>query len=331
MTDAPPSLFERVDALTAAGRVRDAFDLLTGPGAATDAAALLCLADWRLSGRFVHRNLATARNLFGHAARLGSVDALAAYTAFVAGGVGGPADWPLACKLLDSLAEVDPEIDEEVALIGAMDLTPDGGPVRLPDEEVLNEDPRISCRRGLFSVAECAFLIARARPRLGPSTIVHPETGRQVPDPVRTSDAMAFPFVDESPAVHALNRRIAAATGTAAAQGEPLHILRYGPGQLYKSHVDALTGAQNQRILTVLVYLNDDYAGGETRFDRAKLDFRGAPGDALIFRNVDAAGAADLRTQHTGLPVESGEKLLASRWIRERPFLLPPPRPVLDA
>jgi prolyl 4-hydroxylase len=330
MPEEAPSLFDRVDALTAAGRVADAYALLAGPEAATDADRLLCLANWRLGGRFIHRNLETARNLFGHAARLGNGEGFAAYTAFVAGGVGGPADWALACSLLGAQAGFDPAAAEELALVETMELTPDGAPVRLPDEEILSEAPRISCRRGLFSEEECRFLIARALPRLGPSTIVHPGTGRQVPDPIRTSEAMAFPFIDESPAIHALNRRIAAATGTAAAQGEPLHVLRYRPGQEYKSHIDALGGVANQRILTVLVYLNDDYEGGETRFDRADLDFRGAPGDALIFRNVDAAGGADLLTRHSGLPVETGEKLIASRWIRARPFMLPPPRPVLN-
>jgi prolyl 4-hydroxylase len=331
MPDATPSLFDRVDALTAAGRIADAFALLTGPGAATDADALLCLADWRLSGRFIHRNLATARNLFGHAARLGSTDGLAAYIAFTAGGIGGPADWQLARTLLGSQAEVDPDAVEELALLEAMELTPDGAPARPPEEEILSESPRISCVRRLFSAEECRFLIARALPRLGPSTIVHPATGRQVPDPIRTSDAMAFPFVEESPAIHALNRRIAAATDTAVAQGEPLHVLRYRPGQEYKPHLDALPNERNQRIVTMLVYLNDDYEGGETRFDRTGLTFRGARGDALIFRNIDAAGRPDGLTRHAGLPVTAGEKLLATRWIRSQPFMLPPPRPVLNA
>jgi prolyl 4-hydroxylase len=330
MSVAAPSLFDRVDALTAAGRIAEAYALLTGPGVETDADRLFCLADWRLGGRFIHRNLETARNLFGHAAQQGSGEGLAAYIAFVAGGVGGPADWPLARNLLEAQAGIEPGAAEELALINAMALTSDGGPAGLPDEEMLSEKPGISCRRGLFTAEECRFLIGRASPRFGPSTIVNPKTGRQVPDPIRTSEAMAFPFVDESPAIHALNRRIAAATGTDAAQGEPLHVLRYRPGQEYKSHVDALTGVANQRILTVLVYLNDDYEGGETRFDRTGLIFRGAPGDALIFRNVDAAGGADLLTQHSGLPVETGEKLIASRWVRAKPFLLPAPRPALN-
>lgn len=330
MTDISLPLSDRVDALTAAGRVAEAYALLTGPTAATDPDVLLCLAKWRLAGRFVRRDLAVARNLFGHAARLGSMEGLAIYTAFAGAGIGGAADWPTACSLLRAQAEVDPDACEELDLVEAMKLTSEGAPAHLPDEEVLSETPRISCMRSFFSAGECRFLAGRALPVFGPSMIVHPGTGRQLPDPIRTSDAMAFPFVDESPAIHALNRRIAAATDTATAQGEPLHVLRYRPGQEYKPHIDALPNERNQRIVTMLIYLNEGYEGGETCFDRTGLTFRGAQGDALIFRNVDAAGRPDDLTRHAGLPVTAGEKLLATRWIRSRPFMLPAPRPVLD-
>ena len=59
---------------------------------------------------------------------------------------------------------------------------------------------------------------------------------------MRDSDAAAFPLVLEWPFVHALNRRIAAASGTDVAQGEALQILRYAPGQQYRPHLDAVPG-----------------------------------------------------------------------------------------
>lgn len=331
MADTPPPLAERIHTLTAAGRVAEAHALLSGPDVASDPDALLCLAYWRLAGRFIRRDLAVARNLFGHAARLGSMDGLSAYIALLAAGIGGPADWPTACTLLGAQAQDDPRAGEELALIEAMALTPEGAPARLPDEEILNESPYLSCRRGLFSAAECDFLAARALPALAPSIALDQETGRQFPDPVRDTDAMAFPFVDESPAIHALNRRIAAATGTVAAQGEPLHISRCRPGQEVKLHIDALANEPNQRIATVYICLNDDYEGGETRFAQADLNFRGARGDALVIRNVDVDGRPDGLTQHGSLPIIAGQQWLATRWIRARPFMVPPPRPVLDA
>lgn len=325
-----PSIADAADALSADGRIEEAYRLLAGARAAADPEALIRLGDWRLAGRFVRRDLAAARELFRKAAGLGHAGARSVYTAFLANGTGGARDWPGALALLGTAAEHDDAARDELGLVTRMELSPAGDPSKLPREEALSSSPRASCFRALFSPAECEFLIARARPWLAPSLVVDPQTGRQMPNPVRTSDAMAFPFVEESPAIHALNRRIAAATGTTPAQGEPLQVLRYRPGQEYKPHSDALAGDANQRVLTVLVYLNGGFEGGETRFVRTGLAFRGEPGDALVFRNVAEDGRPDPMAGHAGLPVRRGEKLIASRWIRARPFSVPPPPPLLD-
>ena len=102
--------------------------------------------------------------------------------------------------------------------------------------------------------------------------------------------------------------------------GEPLQILRYRPGQEFKPHRDCTEDVANQRILTMLIYLNEDYSGGETFFLKTGLKVRGRRGDALLFRNADDNGAPDMDTLHAGLPVQSGEKYLASRWIWRRRF-----------
>jgi prolyl 4-hydroxylase len=129
-----------------------------------------------------------------------------------------------------------------------------------------------------------------------------------------------FPWVSEDLVIHALNRRIAITSGTDVFAGEPLQVLRYSPGQQYRPHLDALPTGDNQRILTMLVYLNEDYEGGETHFTRTGLRFAGSAGDALLFRNATSDGLPDEMAQHAGLPVVRGEKYLASRWIRQRPF-----------
>ena len=72
--------------------------------------------------------------------------------------------------------------------------------------------------------------------------------------------------------------------------------------------------------MTMLVYLNDDFEGGETAFPELRITIRPKRGEGLLFRNVDPQGRPDPLLLHAGVPVRSGVKLLASRWIRERPY-----------
>lgn len=328
MPSPSPSPAAQADSLLAAGRAAEAYRLLAASSGTGDRDALFMLANWRLAGNVVRRDLAASRDLFRRAAEAGHAEAGRIHAAFVGNGTGGDADWARALELLRLYAF--PGAAEQLALIERMALTPAGEPQKLPEEQRLSERPSVGAFPALFTTAECDFLIAEAQPWLAPSFVIDSRTGQQLRNPIRTSDSMSFGYTLEGPAIHALNRRLAAATGTDVRQGESLQVLRYRPGQEYKAHLDAVAGEPNQRILTILVYLNDEYEGGETRFLRTGLSFKGRKGDALVFRNALPDGRADEASQHAGLPVAKGEKLIASRWIRARPFSFPPPRPLLD-
>lgn len=320
MQPRPLAPSDQADLLAASGRVPEAILLLNRLAAANDGAALFKLGIWRLEGRLLPRDLTASRDFFRRAAEAGRADAAAIHAAFVANGTGGPSDWPRALALLEKLASKDQAAKRQLELIGAMTLTAAGDPVSVPEGETLSNAPRVVLFPRLFTAAECKYLIETAEPLFTPAVVVDPATGRQIQNPVRTSDGAMFPWVRESPAIHALNRRTAAISGTDVAQGEPLQVLRYRPGQQYKPHFDAVPGLDNQRVMTVLVYLNDNYQGGETEFPKTGLKVKGKRGDALLFRNVGDDGRADDSAMHAGLPVKSGMKLLYSRWIRARPL-----------
>ena len=313
----PPQIAQAYS-LVAAGRAPEAVELLERHAAQSDGPACFQLAEWRREGQFVPRDFAMARDLYGRAGRSGMVHGMRRYIALLAVGAGGPRDWPQSLRLLRELADIDPMAREQLALIDAMALTPDGDPLSVPEGERLGDSPKITRFSAFFTPAECAYLAAAADPMFEPAPTVDERTGQLIINPVRTSDTAVFPWIAENPAIHALNRRIAAASGTAVGQGEPLQVLRYAPGQQYRPHLDAIPGLDNQRILTFLVYLNANFEGGETRFLKSGLTVRGAAGDAILFENVDAEGRPDADAVHAGLPVASGVKFLASRWIRER-------------
>jgi prolyl 4-hydroxylase len=78
---------------------------------------------------------------------------------------------------------------------------------------------------------------------------------------------------------------------------------------------------RGQRIITFLVYLNDDYEGGETDFPELGLRYHGAKCDGLFFTNALPDGEADLRMVHAGRPPKDNEKWLMSQFIRNRVVL----------
>jgi prolyl 4-hydroxylase len=315
---------DRARQLLHRGDLHSAAAALKKAEAAGDALAARELAVWYLTGHAINRDLAACRSLFERAADLRDQVSARVVRAFVAGGIGGPADWPGALDLLRDAAPRDRQAAEEIALIDAMKLDANGAPSVAFDAEILSRSPEVSHFPAFFTGAECTYLSETAKPLLQSSVVVDPRTGQQVPNPIRTSTGATFPFIDENPAIHALNRRIAAASGTDVRAGEPLQVLRYLPGQEYRPHSDALPHVQpnEQRVLTFLVYLNDNYQGGETSFPALGLSFRGKAGDALMFRNANPDGTPDSRVLHAGEPVTRGVKFLASRWIRAVPVIL---------
>ena len=262
------------------------------------------------------------RTLFEQAAAMGDPTARHYATNLLASGIAGPRDWAEALRRLANEAKHHPARRMALDLIGRMTLDGAGDPLTPPPPgERISEAPDVVRHERLFSAAECAYVLEVAQPGYAPST-VYDSQRRLVRDPIRSSDGATLHWLIEDPAIHALNRRIAAASASDAApcnadQGEAAQVLRYQPGQQYRPHFDFVRAAPNQRVLTALVWLNHDYKGGETTFPRAGLKLKPRKGDAVVFRNALPSGQVDPLTEHAGLPVSRGTKFLYSRWIRE--------------
>lgn len=304
----------------AAGRVSEALATLTAAGDAGDAVALAELAVWHLRNDIVPRDLEAARAYLARARTIGHVDAALMEVALTANGSGAPADWRGARTLLEQAARTDPVAAQHLALLATMAIDADGNPTALPRPERLSDSPRVQRFPGFCTPIEAAYLASVVAETLEPSAVVDPASGKLIAHPIRTSDSAAIGIAQESLVVQAITCRIAAATATRVTQGEPLTVLRYAPGQEYRPHLDTLPGEANQRIVTAILYLNQGYAGGETQFPLLDLAISGRAGDLLVFDNVDAAGAADPRSRHAGLPIIQGNKWIATRWIRAEPI-----------
>lgn len=318
-----------VQRLVSAGLYAEAAGVLIKAAEGGDAEAVHTLATWRISGRIIRRDKVAARELMGRAADAGHPDARLLYGHFLANGTGGPEDRAKAREVLESLRDKSREVDEQLDLLDRMAIDANGDPRESIPLEKLKDSPLIHTASHFLTDEECDYLVRRAEPSLRPTTVIERATGREIYHPVRRSDSMHFGVSNEDLVVSAINRRIAAASGTTTEQGEPLQLLRYGPGGEFKPHHDAEKEGGNQRILTALVYLSNDYEGGETQFTRAGYSFRGRKGDILLFSNVQPDGRPDPFAEHAGLPVRSGVKLVASRWIWREPRYFLPPEPIV--
>ncbi len=198
-------------------------------------------------------------------------------------------------------------------------------PRRAPAPERLSVSPDVALFRTVVPPALCDYIVAHAGPRLGPALVYDPRGTGMMRDPLRTSATASLGPLDLDLAIVAVNRALADLAGLADAQGEFLSVMRYRPGEQYRPHLDIVPPGPDldrngQRIKTALLWLNEDYEGGETAFLGPDLTVKGRKGDVVLFSNVTADGRGDPASRHAGLPVTAGEKWLASKWFRERNF-----------
>lgn len=189
------------------------------------------------------------------------------------------------------------------------------------------ETPRIGIIENFAPPEICDWLIARAKTSLSRAQIYDEleDVGRESEG--RTNSAALFSIVTSDLIIMAARARIKASVARPDAGLEPLSILHYAPGERFEPHYDFLDpvrpaqardlARKGQRIATCLLYLNEDFDGGETEFPRLDFRYKGKKGDALVFWNVTSAGTPDRQTFHAGLTPTRGEKWLLSQWIRE--------------
>jgi prolyl 4-hydroxylase len=149
----------------------------------------------------------------------------------------------------------------------------------------------------------------------------------------RTSDSCYF----EQYHLPGLMRKVTALTGKPVEHCEYPQVAKYVTGQQYGRHYDGMsrhggpTGRKElanggNRVVTVLIYLNNVDEGGETHFPYVDLKIRPTKGTALVFFPSTANGEFDVQTMHAALPAVD-TKYVSQVWVRERTFTGNPRKP----
>lgn len=183
------------------------------------------------------------------------------------------------------------------------------------------------CLVGDFlSVDECERLIADATPLLRRSLIIRAdgvvdENGEEAYS--RTSDQANF-LPGASELVDTIQQRVSRFTGWPATHMENTQVVRYRPGADFGPHHDffdpeahrGLIDREGQRIATLILYLNTPPDGGVTTFTDIELEIYPQRGSAVYFAYPQQSPAS--LTMHSGAPLGSGEKWIATYFLRDR-------------
>jgi prolyl 4-hydroxylase len=176
--------------------------------------------------------------------------------------------------------------------------------------------------KNLVTPEEASYIIAKAKKSFTESSVVG---GFDVS--IRKSKTA---WLDkDDPTVLSVIKRLT--EGHPVENTESLQVVEYQPGGYYNEHHDSCCEKDEkcdefvkrggQRVLTVLVYLNDDFTGGSTRFPNLNRDFKPPKFGGLVFRPLEKGGnRCHPLALHKGTPVESGTKYICNVWVRERKF-----------
>jgi prolyl 4-hydroxylase len=263
------------------------------------------------------------------AAERGHASAALLLAAKLRAGEGGPVDITGAVRLDAQLSAYG---QPPLPMVGACPINePDSpfGATATARSTTIDSSIDLRSLDRLLSADECRLLIASARPHLRPSGVFDERSGDALKrQPIRTSAHATFDPVLETSALKAIQLRLAAAADVPLDHCEYLAVLHYAPGQQYRPHLDALPPggldrdrpSAGNRLRTLITYLNTPDRGGDTVFPRVDQRVTARAGSAVRFDNLDADGRPLAASLHAGEPVESGEKWVASLWVRERDY-----------
>jgi prolyl 4-hydroxylase len=168
----------------------------------------------------------------------------------------------------------------------------------------------------VLSAKECQAIISQAEASTWLAATVNRLSGRVVDARIRDNDTAILK--DDGSFIDLLYQRIVAHVPEKMSREEaghgrvevevcglfaPMRVYRYGVGQRFGLHQDqSYTREDGARsFLTLILYLNDEYTGGETDFPEQHQRIVPRQGTVLLFQHM---------LLHAGLPILSGVKYL---------------------
>lgn len=182
---------------------------------------------------------------------------------------------------------------------------------------------------GFLTPEECSEIILLAR-KIGMHRSEVYGASQDVVDNSSRKSYTAWLSDSVGPVIRKISNLTAMVTGLPLENQEDLQVLRYPEGGFFSPHYDCCEGGPEEcnrmnatggpRRVTIIIYLNDGFEGGETVFPKANLTIKPQVGKAAVFWSTDDKdGILDL-AYHGGNPVRKGEKWICNKWVHAKPY-----------
>lgn len=194
--------------------------------------------------------------------------------------------------------------------------------------ESLSDSPEIKIMPDFISPTMCEWLIEVARPKLERARVYDSVNKKETANETRTNRNAHFTLMMSDVSTLLVQAHIGATIGTSVSHMETIGVLHYAKGEKISPHYDFINpkaadfeqqvGRMGQRRITFIIYLNQNYEGGETSFPKLDVSNKGDVGDAIYFVNIDDGSAPNMDTLHSGNPTTEGEKWIVTQFVREK-------------
>ena len=127
---------------------------------------------------------------------------------------------------------------------------------------------------------------------------------------------------EEDDVIKKVKKKIAKSFGLDGNGMEKLQLQKYPEGGYYKEHFDAKSENHfqndesfSQRKYSIIIYLNDDFIGGETVFPKKNISVKPLQGRLLLFSNMlNETNYVHPFSSHLSNKIAEGEKWILSIW-----------------
>lgn len=177
----------------------------------------------------------------------------------------------------------------------------------------------------LVTPEEVEYIIETAKTRFSNSTIV---SGKD--ESIRKSETAWLR--KSEPVIKDIFERLSKQFKFNLKNVEDLQVVRYTPGGYYNEHHDSccddndhcrdFAKKSGQRVLTILMYLNDEFEDGYTHFPNLSLQLKANKYGGIVFYPLELGGSrCHPNSLHKGTPVTSGTKYICNIWVREKEWV----------